>query len=92
MSEVMLFFDQASRAPGKEQGRTSDKAVVPEVSDKPLPVYFRKSINNLKDRMVRGDENPITNAFVVDVHVQRVNGEAKGYVVTEVHKIIMSGE
>lgn len=90
--EAMLFFDQASRAPGKEQGRTSDKAIVPEVSDKPLPVWFRKSVNDLKDKMVRGDENPITNTFVVDVHVQRLNGEPKGYIVTELHKIIQSDE
>jgi hypothetical protein len=87
-TEVMLFFQQASRAPGKEDGRTGDKAIIPDVSDKPLPTYFRKGVNDLKDRMVRGQPNPLINAFVVDVHVQIVDGEPKGYLVTEVHKVI----
>ncbi len=86
--EVMLFFQQASRAPGKEVGRTGDKAIVPDVSDKALPTYFRKGVNDLKDRMVRGQPNPLVNAFIVDVHVQIVDGEPKGYLVTDVHKVI----
>jgi hypothetical protein len=87
--EVMLFFEQASRRPGKESGRTGDRAIVPDVSDKSLPVYFRKSFQDLKDQMVRGDVNPLTNfAFVVDVHVQIVDGKPKAYVVTDVHKVI----
>jgi len=84
----MLFFEQASRKPGKEAGRTGDRGVVPDVSDKPLPVYFRKSFQNLKERMVKGEVNPLTNAFVVDVHVQTVEGEPKGYIVTEVHDVV----
>lgn len=87
--EVMLFFEQASRKPGKEKGRTGDKGIVPDISDKALPVYFRKSFQDLKDQMVRGDVNPLTNnAFVVDVHVQRVDGEPKAYIVTNIHKVI----
>jgi hypothetical protein len=86
-NEVMLFFQQASRAPGKEQGRTADKGVVPDVWPNPLPVYFRKSFQDLKERMIRGEVNPLTNAFVVDVQVQYVEGEPKGYIVTEVHQV-----
>ena len=87
-SEVMLFFDQASRQPGKERGRTGDKGIIPDISDKPLPVYFRKSFQNLKDQMVRGEVNPLRCAFVVDVHAQIVDGDPKGYIVTEIHEII----
>ena len=87
-TEVMLFFEQASRAPGKAQGRTGDKGVVPAVTDKPLPVYFRKGADDLKDQMVRGEENPITSTYVVDVYVQYVGDEPKGYIVTNIHKII----
>ena len=54
LKEIMLFFHQASRGPGEEEGRTSDKGVVPEVTEKPLPVYFREGIQDLKDRMVTG--------------------------------------
>lgn len=86
--EVMLFLQQASVQPGKERGRTADKGVIPEVSDKALPVYFRKSFQDLKDKMVRGAINPLTNAFVVDVHVQRLSGEPTGYIVAAVHEIM----
>lgn len=85
--EVMLFLDQANRGPGKEKGRTGDKGVIPDISDKPLPVYFRKSFQNLKDQMTK-EVNPLTSTFVVDVHVQYVNGEPKGYIVTDVHQTI----
>ena len=92
LREVMLFFDQASRQPGKETGRTGDKAIIPDVSPKALPVYFRKGIQDLKDRMVRSDVNPLTNnAFIVDVHVQRIDGEPKAYVVAEVHDVVPLG-
>jgi hypothetical protein len=86
--EVMLFFDSASRGPGRESGRTKDYGVVPEVSDRPLPVYFRSGIDgNLKDVMVRSDANPLLDvAYVVDLHVQMIAGEPKGYIVTHVHR------
>jgi hypothetical protein len=86
--EVMLFFQQASRSPAKEAGRTGDRAIVPDISDKPLLVYFRKGINDLKERMVRGDANPLNKAFIVDVHVQEVNGEPKAYLVTDLHDVM----
>ena len=89
-TEVMLFFEQASRKPGKESGRTGDRAIVPDVSQKALPVHFRDSFQDLKERMVRGDINPLKSAFVVDVLVQYVGGEPKGYIVTDVHKVIPS--
>ena len=87
-NEVMLFFEQASRKPGKEKGRTGDRGVVPDVSDKPVAVYFRSSIHDLKEQMVRGDVNPLTEAFIVDVHVQRIGGEVKAYIVTNVHSVV----
>jgi hypothetical protein len=86
--EVMLFFQQASRDPSKDKGRTADRAIVPDISDKALPTYFRKGINDLKDRMIRGDDNPLTKGFIVDVHTQIVDGEPKAYIVTDVHKVM----
>ncbi|RYE06954.1 MAG: hypothetical protein EOP22_19620 [Hyphomicrobiales bacterium] len=82
--EVMLFLDQANRGPGKEAGRTGDKGVIPEITDKPLPVYFKKSVQSLKDQMTR-DVNPLTSAFVVDVLVLMVEAEPRGYSVVAVH-------
>ena len=87
-AEVMLFFEQASRKPGKERGRTGDKGIVPDVSDKPLPVYFRKSARDLKAQMI-SDANPLANnAYVVDVWVQLIAGEPQGYIISDVHQIV----
>lgn len=84
--EVMLFLEQANRGPGKEKGRTGDRGRVPEISDKILPVYFRQSIQDLKEKMMQGEENPLNLVFVVDVHVQRIEGDPKGYTVVEIHE------
>lgn len=89
-TEVMLFFDSASRGPGKETGRTRDYAVVPEASDRPLPVHFRSGVDgSLKDVMVRGAVNPLTDvAYIVDVHAQLIDDEPRGYIVTRVHRTV----
>ena len=87
LREVMLFMDQANRGPGKEKGRTGDKGVIPEISEKPLPVYFRKGYQDLKDHMTK-DVNPLTCTFVVDAFVQYVNEEPRGYIVFHVHQAI----
>ncbi|KIT16729.1 hypothetical protein [Jannaschia aquimarina] len=85
-NEVMLFLEQANRGRGKEKGRTGDKGRIPEVSDKVLPVYFRQSIQDIKEQVMQGEENPLNLVFVVDVHVQRIDGEPKGYTVVEIHE------
>ena len=92
--EVMLVFESASRQPGKEAGRTMDRAVVSDVTDKPLPTYFRQSVRgNLKDRMVRGATNPLTNVgYIVDVHVQIHDGKPFAYIVTDVHDTVPLAE
>ncbi|MGO6709981.1 hypothetical protein [Rhizobium leguminosarum] len=85
--EVMLFMDQANRHPGKESGRTGDRGIIPSISEKALPVYFRKSFQDIKGHMTR-DVNPLTSTFVVDVHVQYLGNEPKGYMITDVHQAI----
>jgi hypothetical protein len=90
--EAMLFFQQASRGAGKISGRTGDKAIIPAVSDKPLPVYFLKDAD-LKEQMVQGQPNPLKDTtYIVDADIQMVDGEPKGYLVRHVHKVIDSTE
>lgn len=87
-TEVMMFFQQASRSTGKASGRTGDKAIVPNIWEKPLPVYFKKDAG-LKEEMIGGDTNPLKDTtFIVDVDVQLIDGDPKGYLVTHVHKVI----
>ncbi|HEY4275988.1 MAG TPA: hypothetical protein VGM68_10920 [Rhizomicrobium sp.] len=90
LSDVTLIFDRASRAPGKDTGRPTDWTVIPEISDKALPTFFRPSVNgNLKDVMVRGEKNPLTDiAFSVDVFVKLKNGTPTSYVVTDFHSVV----
>lgn len=84
-TEVMLFLEQANRGPGKDRGRTGDRGVIPDISDKTAPVYFRKGIQGLKDRMLHGDQNPFEMVFVVTVHVTRLHGEVQAYTVADIH-------
>jgi hypothetical protein len=84
-SEVMLFLEQANRGPGKEKGRTGDRGVIPDISEKVVPVYFKQSIQGIKERMLRGQENPFSMVFVVTVHAQSIAGEVQGYTVTDIH-------
>ena len=84
-TEVKLFLEQANRGPGKEKGRTGDRGLIPDVSDKVVPVYFKQSIQGIKERMLRGQENPFAMVFVVTVHAQIVGGDVQGYTVTDIH-------
>jgi hypothetical protein len=59
--------------------------LIPEVTGKPLPLYFPSGMNDLKAQMTRRDLNPLTTAYVVDVHVQYVDGEPQRYFVTALH-------
>lgn len=83
--EVMLFLEQANRKPGKQSGRTGDRGIIPDLSEKALPVYFRKGIQELKERMVKSEENPLEMTFVVDVHTTMLGDEIRGYTVLEIH-------
>ncbi len=83
--EVMLFLEQANRGPGKDKGRTGDRGVIPDISDKVVPVYFRKGIQGLKDQMLHGDHNPFEMVYVVTVHVTRLDGEVQAYTVADIH-------
>ncbi|MDP3261950.1 MULTISPECIES: hypothetical protein [Alphaproteobacteria] len=84
-AEVMLFLEQANRGPGKEKGRTGDRGVIPDISDKVVPVYFRKGIQGIKDQMLHGDRNPFEMVYVVTVHVTRLEGEVQAYTVADIH-------
>lgn len=87
--EVVLVFEQASRRPGRESDRTGDKGIISEVSPKALPVYFRKSVQGLKEQIVMGEANPLNDTgFIVDAYVVRINGKPKMYKIMEVYRAI----
>jgi hypothetical protein len=85
IKKVTLAFHQANRGPAKMRGHTGDKGTIESVSSKPLPVYFAKTVNDLKTKMVGIAKNPLKVSYVVDVLVTRENGEPKAYTVIEVY-------
>lgn len=94
LSEVLLYFDVASRSAGKEKGKTQDRAIISEVTDKALPTYFRKGVSgDPKDAILREGTNPIANTgYIVDALVQIIDEQPKMYIVTHVHDVVPLGE
>lgn len=85
LRNVVLTLHQANSGPAKEKGRTGDRAVVRSVSNDPLPVYFVKTVNDMKRGMVGRASNPLKSSFMVDVLVSREEGAAKSYTILDVH-------
>lgn len=85
----LLLVAQASRAPGKQRGRTGDRGSIPDISDEQLPLYFGKSVNDVKAQMVRSSVNPLAeHAFIVSGYVESAAGVPKNYIITELHDIV----
>jgi hypothetical protein len=82
---AVLNLQQANVGPAKERGQTGDRGIVKDVAGRPLPVYFAKTINDLKRKMVGRSSNPFKGSFVVDVLVNKELGVPKSYTVIEVH-------
>ena len=83
--EVALIVRRAGDGPGKERGRTDDRGLIKDIHPKALPVYFKKRAQGLKNEMMKGDRNPLTHTFIVDVSVQYDDDKPVGYIVTDVH-------
>lgn len=86
--EVLFVWHQTNREDGKPTGRTGDRAVISDVTDKPLPVYFPKGIGDVKRRMTHSDKNPFSIGYVVDVSVQYMGDEPKLYRVMALHDTV----
>ncbi len=87
---VLMYWHQASRDPAKVEPkrRTGDRAVIESIWPKPLPVYFMPGAAELKDAMLRREENPFNLAFIVDVDVGTKRGRPVMYIVRKVHDVI----
>jgi hypothetical protein len=83
--KVVLTLQQTNTGPAKEKGKTADRGVIQAVSSKPLAVYFAKTLENLKQKMVGRSSNPFRQPFKVDVLVSYEGGEPKSYTVIDVH-------
>lgn len=91
LRNVALVLHQANSGPAKERGRTGDRAIVRSVSEHSLPVYFVKTVNDMKRGMVGSTSNPLRSSFVVDVLVTKEGGVPRSYTVLDVHGPIRKG-
>lgn len=82
---VVLTLQQTNTLPAREKGKTSDRGIIEGLSEKPLAVYFAKTIDDLKQKIVGRSANPFRQPFKVDVLVSVENGEPKSYTVIDVH-------
>jgi hypothetical protein len=90
--EAMLFFQQASRGTGKSSGRTADKAIVPAMSDKPLPLCFLKEAD-LKEQMVQGYPNPLKDTTFLSMSTFNWSmAHQRATKVTQLQKVIDGGD
>jgi len=87
-NEVLMVWHQTNKEPGKEKGRSGDKAVIASVIDKPLTVYFPKQTNDLKRRMTQDEPFPFSKGYIVDVNIDFVEGEPKLYHILDMHSTI----
>jgi hypothetical protein len=83
--KVVLTLHQANTGPAKAKGETGDRGITQSVSNKPLAVYFAKTFEDLKQKMIGRSSNPFRQPFKVDVLVSYEDGEPKSNTVIEVH-------
>jgi hypothetical protein len=84
--KVVLTLQQTNTGPAKSKGKTGDRGIIESVTTKPLAVYFAKTIDDLKKKMVGRSTNPFRQPFTVDVLVSYEDGEPKSYTVIDVHR------
>ena len=85
LRKVKLSFQQANSGPARRRGKTGDKGVIESESSRALPVYFAATLDDLKDKMVKGAKNPLKVSYLVDAIVAREGGEPRFYTVIGVH-------
>lgn len=90
--EKLMFFEQASRGVPKKKGRTGDRVVIQDITDKPVKVYFPEGAADIKRTILESTENPFSKGYIVDVAVQYVGEEPKVYNVMRLHDVVDLGE
>jgi hypothetical protein len=78
--KVMMYWHTAST------GTSGDKAVIEEITRKPLPVFIENEAE--KQKMLKGKDNPFLVGFIVDVEILMVQDKIRGYKVTKLHEML----
>lgn len=84
VKERVLFY--WSQAKSDINSKTGDKGIIESIAPNELKVIFGS--DGIKEQMIKGETNPFTHAFVVDVTVDTVKGKPTVYKILKVHEII----
>lgn len=86
--EVPLVWHQTDRT-GATEKRTKLKAIVEEISETPIPVYFAENEKeNLTAEMINDTEYPYRKTFIVDIETISVQNVLKGYKILKLHSVL----
>ena len=88
MQEVLMRLFQASTAAGKEKGRTGDRAIIADVTERDLPLYFPKQSNDYKEAITKGSDNPFAKGYIVDVSVEYEGDTPRMYRLLHLHEVL----
>ena len=80
VDEAILYWYQTRNDLKSDYG---DRAIIESISEKDVKTRFGN--DDLKKRMIRGDQNPYRCAYLVDVHVETAKGKPVLYTVTNFH-------
>lgn len=86
---ALLYFTRPDVGDAKTDKRSGERAVVPEVTKKSLPVIYASEIakQRIKHEMREGDDNIFKIGFDVDVLVQERDGKPVAYKIIELHGV-----
>lgn len=82
-SKVLFYWHQAKSDVKAVKG---NKGVIESISKKPLNVIFDNDA--IKEQMLKGEANPLTHVFVVDVKVDTVMEIPSVYKIMNIHQVI----
>ena len=85
-TSVLLVWDQVRDAPGKEEGRSPDRAIVAAIDHRARQVTFESE--DLKEQMGRHGLHPFDKAFLVDVKVLVGPNGPLAYRVLKLHDVL----
>ena len=69
---------------------TGNKAIIESIDKKSARVIF--DTDDLKEKILKGDENPLTTGYVVDVKVENVKDKLAAYKVMVLHETFQLDE
>jgi hypothetical protein len=79
--KVVMYFDTTK---SNIKADTGNKAIIETIDKKPAKVIF--DTDDLKEKILKSDENPLITAFVVNVKVETVKDKIAAYKVMSLHE------